>query len=125
MKFENMVTGFDSVLNSQINDRKTGYEDINEEMGDYLDDLSKFTPSQKQASQKQETTPVKQVTVEDIEDDDEDEDMIGSDDLEDALGDMSEFAATQQQVLTQKSKKVTFVEPKAKESKFNHKNIPE
>lgn len=45
MKFENMVTGFDSVLNSQIDNRKTGYEDINEEMGDYLDDLSKFTPS--------------------------------------------------------------------------------
>lgn len=42
-----MVTGFDSVLNSQINDRKTGYEAINEEMGDYLDDLSKYTPSQK------------------------------------------------------------------------------
>ena len=35
------------------------------------------------------------MTVEDIEDDDEDEDMIGSEDLEDALGDMSEFAATQ------------------------------
>ena len=45
MKFENMNTGFDSGLNSQIENRKTGYEDINEEMGDYLDELSKLSPS--------------------------------------------------------------------------------
>ena len=50
MRFENMVTGFDSVLNSQINERKSGYENANEHMGDFIDDLSKFTHSQKLAS---------------------------------------------------------------------------
>jgi len=53
--------------------------------------------------------------------------MIDAEDLNDALVDMSEFALTQQQqqILTQKSKKVTFVEPKAVKAKFNHKNITE
>ena len=91
-----MITGFDSVLNSQIDNRKTGYEDINEEMGDYLDDLSKFTPSVKASSQKQESSPGKHITVEDIEDADDEEMDIDEEDLNDALVDMSEFAATQQ-----------------------------
>lgn len=41
-----MINGFDSVLNSQTNNGKTGYENIYDEMEDYVDDLSNFTLSE-------------------------------------------------------------------------------